>query len=259
MEQEHAAPPILTRDDVRRETRTLRRAVWALAAAWLGTVSFFLLGAAGSPDILRAERLEIVEPDGQLAFVLASSAHPEPATIDGQVIMGGQEEERRTPSFIFFDGAGDEVGGMLFSTGSGEDGPSATRHISLDAYKQDQTVVLAHYQNPAGSLSGLLVSDRPEHSILDALEELGLAPGATRQELQGAIMELPEERRQERLLELFGTSRLFVGSGRQNDAMLSLNDGMGRTRLVIAVPEDGDPYIRILDEDGEVVLELPER
>lgn len=246
-----------------RQTARLRQALWMMGAAWVAFLGWIALAGLVHPvrdshEVLRAERLEIVEPDGRLAFVLANSHHPAPATLDGQVVMGGQEEERRMPTFIFFDGKGDEVGGMLFQTGDGEDGPSAMRHLSLDGYKQDQTVVLAHYQNPNGSLSGLLVSDRPHDlSILDAQRELGVAPGATRQELQAAIMALPEEGRQERLTDLFGVNRLFVGSARNGDAVLSLNDGRGRTRLVVGVPLEGSPYIRILDDDGDVVVELP--
>ena len=63
--------------------------------------------------------------------------------MDGQVIFPSSEEERRgLPSMIFFDGHGDEVGGMLMGVRETPDGYSATRHISLDAYKQDRTVQL---------------------------------------------------------------------------------------------------------------------
>jgi hypothetical protein len=135
-------------DAIRAATQPLRRGLLALGVAWLATVAFVVprLGPAepAIQQVIRAERVEIVEPDGTLAFVLANSQRPEPATIDGQVIMTGQEAERRTPSFIFFDGKGDEVGGMLFRTGPGDG--VASRHLSLDGWKQDQTVVLAHYQ-----------------------------------------------------------------------------------------------------------------
>jgi hypothetical protein len=244
---------------IRSATRPLRVGLWALAAAWLATVAF-MLPRMGPPiqQVIRAERLEIVEPDGTLAFVLANSQRPQAATIDGQVIMTGQEAERRTPSFIFFDGKGDEVGGMMFSTGA--EGPVATRHLSLDGYKQDQTVVLAHYQDARGSSSGLTVSDRPQdRTMFEAMAELGLQPGTTRQQMQQAIMALPTDTRDERLRELFGVQRLFAGSNREDDAMLRLNDGDGRPRIIIAVPKQGAPYIRVLDENGAVVLQLPEQ
>lgn len=247
-------------DPIRAATRPLRLALWGLGCAWLSTVAFIIprLGPQEPPiqDVIRVQRLEIVEPDGKLAFVLANSQRPQAALMDGQVILAGQEEERRNPSFIFFDGKGDEVGGMLFSTG----GPGyATRHLSLDGYKQDQTVVLSHTQNARGASSGLHVSDRPTNrTVLQAFAELGLQPGFTRQQMQAAIAALPEEGRDAKLRELFGMQRVFVGSDYSNVALLRLNDGEGRPRILIGVPATGAPYIRVLDEAGAVVLQLPE-
>ena len=146
---------------------------------------------------------------------------------------------------------------MLFGSSETEDGYSATRHLSLDAYEQDQTVVLHHYQSPSGSNSGLTISDRPAISIVDVLAELGLALGPSRDELNAAIAAMPEEGRETRLRELFGTARAFVGSDVDGTANLTLLDGEGRPRIVIEVPASGAPTIRILDEAGESVLSLP--
>lgn len=236
----------------------LQVAVAVLGLAWLGTVGWIALRPPPTPAVLTVERLEVVEPDGQPAFVLANSERPTPATMDGEVLMAGQEEERSVPSVIFFDGHGDEVGGMLFSNESTEEGFSATRHLSLDGHKQDQTVVLHHYQNSSGAHAGLTVSDRPENlSVTDAMAALGLEPGHTREELNSAIEDVPEEVRSDSLRQLFGVQRLFVGSDRGGDASLELRDGAGRPRIRLSVPAEGDPSIRILDEEGGTVAQLP--
>jgi hypothetical protein len=241
------------------DVRAVKRWLGLLAVSWAASVAWLAFADSAVPDVISVERLEIVEPDGNLAFVLANSQRPAVATIDGQVIMEGQEEERRLPSFVFFDGKGDEVGGMLMGTVQTPDGYSATRHLSLDGYKQDQTVVLRHYQGPNGSSAGLAVSDRPlDLSILDALEELGLEPGSSREELQAAVQAIPEDQRAVRARELFGTQRLFVGSARDRSAMVVLHDGQGRPRIRLVVPDDGEPTIQVLDERGEAVLSLPE-
>jgi len=179
--------------------------------------------------------------------------------MDGRIIMEGQEEERRgVPSFIFFDGKGDEVGGLMTGIITTADGYSATRHLSLDGYKQDQTVVLAHYQDPDGSSAGLRVNDRPlDLSLLDALEQLGLEPGASREQIGAALAALPDTVRAARFRELFGVQRLFLGSTRERNASLVLHDGQGRARIVIEVTEEGNAAIRVLDEDGGTVLRLP--
>lgn len=248
------------RDEVQRQLGRLRTGLVVLALIWVGTLGWLVVRGWSVPAVLAVERLEIVEPDGKLAFVLANSQRPTAATIDGQVIMEGQEEERRgLPSIIFFDGKGDEVGGMLFGVRETPDGYSTVRHLSFDGYKQDQTVVLSHSQDPGGSRSGLTVSDRPlDHSIIDAQIRLGLEPGATRAELMAAIEALPEEGRDARLRELFGVSRLFLGSDRDGQASLVLMDGAGRPRIIIESPREGEPSIRILNEEGATVLRLPE-
>ena len=245
-------------DRLQRQVTLLWAAVAVLALALSGTV-IRNATTTSSPDVLTVERLEIVEPDGSPALVLANSQRPAVATVDGHVLMEGQEEERRgVPSIIFFDGKGDEVGGMLFAVRETPGGYFAVRHLALDANDQDQTVVLAHYQDPEGSTSGLRISDRPAHSLLDSLAQLGLSAGASREQLRAAMEQLPEDGREARLRELFGTDRAFLGSTRGGEARLTLRDGEGRQRIVIEAPRDGEPSIRILDAEGTVVLRLPE-
>ena len=243
----------------RRSLRRLEVAVLGLGFAFAGAVVWIVLAGAPIPTVLAVERLEIVEADGSLAFVLANSERPAAATMGGEILLEGQEEERRgVPSIIFFDGRGDEVGGLLTGVRTTPDGFSATRHLSLDGYRQDQTVVLAHYQDEEGSSSGLHVSDRPHDlSIVDTMTELGLEPGPSREDLQAAIQAIPQGIREARLRELFGAQRLFLGSTRTRSASLVLRDGSGRPRIVIDVPDAGEPSIQVLDEGGDAVLRLP--
>ena len=245
-------------DPLRRQLTFLWGAIAILALALSAAVAW--IATASAPAVLKAERLEIVEADGSLAIVLANSQRPAVVTIDGQVLMAGQEEERRgVPSIIFFDGKGDEVGGMLFGVRETAGGYRAVRHLSLDAYKQDQTVRLMHTQTPNGSTSGLNITDRPVHSQIDALAQLGLPVGASREVIQAAVEALPEDERATRLRELFGgAGRAFLGATPDGEARLTLSDGEGRPRVVIEAPRDGDPTIRILDEEGATVLRLPE-
>lgn len=255
-EPAHSVPsPELSR--LHRQLHHLRLGVAALALVLGGTLVAAVRGPA-PVEVLRAERLEIVEPDGSLAFVLTNSALPQVATIDGVPILAGQAEERRMPHFIFFDGQGDEVGGMTFSNRTTPAGGVATRHLSLDGYKQDQTVVLHHYQDARGTAAGLSVSDRPRTTLPEALAGLGLELGTDRAALNAAIMAIPEEERGARLRELFGgANRVFVGSSRDGAATLLLSDATGRPRIHLGVPAEGAPFIRILDEDGQVLWELP--
>jgi hypothetical protein len=243
---------------LQRQLAFLRRLAFFLTLMWFAALAWIAMRTA-VPPVLSVERLEIVEPDGKPAFVLANSQRPIAATIDGQPTMAGQEEERKgVPSIIFFDGKGDEVGGMLLGARLTAKGYSATRHLSLDGYKQDQTVVLSHYQDPGGSSSGLTISDRPEHSLLDAFRQLGLQPGASREQLTAAIQAIPENQRGTKRRELFGATRAFFGSARSGEARVELRDGQGRVRVVMEAPKTGEPSIRFLDENGGTVLRLPQ-
>ena len=243
---------------LRRQLALLWTAIAVLGLALSATVAWILTTNAAMPEVLSAERLEIVEPDGSLSMVLANSMRPAVATIDGQVLMEGQEEERRgMPSIVFFDGRGDEVGGMMFGVRETADGYSSVRHLSLDAHNQDQAVILHHYQNPEGSTSGLRIVDRPDISMLDALARIGLAAGASREELQAALAAVPEEEREARMQGLSGANRAFLGSNLGGEATLTLRDGQGRARIVIEAPREGEASIRILDEQGEILLRLP--
>lgn len=252
-----AAPTIR---ELERRLKMLTAALIVLAVGLVGAVGWLAYERlAGPPAVLSAERVDIVESDGELAMALSSSGRVPVATMDGQVLMSDQAEERDVPGIILFDGQGDEVGGMLFGVRETDEGFSATRHFSLDGYRQDQTVVLFHYENRDGASAGLRVSDRHEGpGMPEALRELGLELPFSRAELDEAIQALPEDGREQRLRELFGRQRVFLGSNRNDDAELSIRDGQGRVRIRIRAPEEGEAAITILDEDGSVAARLPE-
>ncbi|HET9867610.1 MAG TPA: hypothetical protein VFQ06_09995, partial [Nitrospira sp.] len=100
-------------EGLQRQLTRLRSLVVVFALLWLATVAWLAARAPSIPAVLSVERLEIVEPDGSPAFVMANSQRPTAATINGQVIVEA-EARMGIPSIIFFDGKGDEVGGMLF-------------------------------------------------------------------------------------------------------------------------------------------------
>ena len=249
---------------LQRQLNALRVAMVVLVLGWLGTTvwGFASTGTVSTSKVLTVERLNIVEADGKPAIVLANSQRPIAATQNGKLLLKGQEKERRgAPSITFFDGKGDEVGGMAFDNQKTSGGYEAVRSLSFDGYGQDQTVVLSHYQNPEGSESGLSISNRPTKSMLETQAQLGLEPGSTRKQLEQAIgatlKGLSPQEQETRLQELFGTPRAFFGSNMDGKASLELKDGKGRLRLVLEAPKEGDPVLRFLDEDGKTVLQLP--
>lgn len=241
-----------------RQLAFLRTAVGILAiglivlATWVIRLSGEL--SEFSTSELTVERLNIVEADGQPAFVLANSTRAPMPTIEGQTIKSAGA--RNSPAFIFFDGKGDEVGGLLLINEGDENGYRSVRHLSFDQFGQDQTLVLHHYEQDGRAETGLRIDSRPfDIGLLETLDELELEPSASREELMEAIGSLDEERRKQ----LFGAgTRAYFGSDFAETAMVSLSDGMGRPRLRMAVTEAGEAYLEFLDERGRVTTRIPE-
>lgn len=235
-----------------QRVQRLQAGMVLLALGWLATASYFYLRVPPLPPVLVAQRLDIVEPDGQPAFVLANSQRPAPATLGGKVILADQAQERRgAPSFVFFNGKGDEVGALLVGDQIGKDGVSHQRHLSLDAFQQDQTVVLSHVQDSRGASAGLTVSDRPDFSLKESLGRFGVTPGSSKAALGAALAQLPAGQQAARMREAFGTMRAFVGTTRDGAARLELRDAEGRTRVLIEAPKQGAPSLVLLDEQGQ--------
>jgi hypothetical protein len=247
------------RHPLERRVARLTAAAIGLALLWAGTVLWTVIRNPRIPPVLAVERLEIREPDGELAFALANSARPSVGIMGGEVIMADQAEERRHPNFIFFDGNGDEVGGLMLRTTEGPDGPAVARFMTFDAHDQQETLVLGYTRNARGTTtSGLRIIDHPSGvSLLGALAKLGLEPGFTRAELEEAVAGIPAGERQSRIRELRGITRAVLGSTREGDVALTLHDGDGRPRIVLEVPLHGEAAIRVLDGDGETMLRLP--
>jgi hypothetical protein len=242
-----------------RKVARLTTAFAGLAVLWVLTVGWVALDRSALPAVVSVERLEIREPDGSLAFALANSAHPTVATMDGEVLLADQAAERRHPNFIYFDGNGDEVGGLMLRTVDGPDGPSVSRFMTFDGMDHQEVLVLGHNQGPAGSTTGLRVFQHaPGATLIGGLRDVGAEPGATRAELQAAIAAIPEDERAERMRSLLGITRLELGTSLEGEAGLTLHDAEGRPRIVLETPADGEPSLRFLDENGETVLRLPE-
>ena len=124
-------------DTLRRQMTLLWIVIVVFAFAFSGAVTWLAVTAPSAPDVVRVERLEVVEPDGSLSMVLANSQRPAVATLNRQVLMAGQEEERLgTPSITFFDGKGAEVGGLALGVREQSGSYRAMRHLALDAHNQ---------------------------------------------------------------------------------------------------------------------------
>jgi hypothetical protein len=94
--------------------------------------------------------------------------------------------------------------------------------------------------------------------LLEGLALLDLAAGASREQIGAALEAIPESERASRRRKTFGTTRAFFGAARTGEARLELRDGQGRVRITIDAPADGQPSIRMFDDTGKIIAQLPE-
>lgn len=241
-----------TREELEREIRNTKR--WAAAA----TVGVLVLGvAAFAPqdehrfEEITAERINVVEPDGHRTVVLANSER-----IPG-VVCGGEtygQTREGAGGMIFYDGKGNEVGGMIFSLTEEEDGGwSASRHFSFDRHNGDQTMVLGHYEGPESTFKGLRLVDR--YGDFAPCE----GPKMYQQRRTGDSAAKADA---ERWIEEHGeygedwTNRALLGvHDRTAELLLVGTDGQARIRMI--VDSTNAARLEFLDAEGDVVERLP--
>jgi hypothetical protein len=192
------------------------------------------------------ERINIVEPNGKIDLAISNQKRFPPPVVNGRVM---QRSGEHSPGMIFFNGNGDEQGGMGWN-GATKDGKySAYAGLKFDQYNQDQTVGLVYEDDNGQRVAGLRVWDHPDTPITDIWDKLQaidkMKPGP---EKDAALKRLHEE---------WGSQRVFVGKQDDKSAVLLLADEKGRTRIKIAVDHAGSPSIVFLDESGKDTFSLP--
>lgn len=230
--------------------------LWAMASGLaLVILGFAAFRPAQVPEVLRTERLEIVEPDGRPSMIIANTRRmPGP-------IFGGQELPRElsagrigSAGILFFSPRGDEVGGLTYRLEESADGThTASGSLTFDQYRQDQVVGVQYLDGPDGRSAGLRVWDRSSEIAVEDLVDLLVARRREGPEGEAARARLQEMAAAGDL----GAQRVFVGS-QDRVAALVIRDTHGRPRIRLAVGADDVAILEFLDEDGEVVLRLPE-
>jgi hypothetical protein len=199
------------------QVRWLKLQVICLAAL-LGVL---LLGAATSIqrfDELNVERLNIVDASGKPRLVLANAERMPPP-----ILKGKSFKRAVTPAgIIFFNAAGDEVGGLALTDLQ----PGRVSALAFDYSNADATALVTRI-SPDGkdASAGLVINSRPDESL-----DAGSAArtGVRRIELQN-----------------------------HNDvAELVMMDTKGRPRMRLYVDKNDQPAIEMLDEKGAAVYTL---
>jgi hypothetical protein len=193
-----------------------------------------------------AQRINILEPNGKIDLAISNKKFFPAPILNGKVMERSVEVG---PGMIFFNGEGEEQGGLIWNGGSKDGKYSAGAGLLFDQYKQDQTVGFAYDDENGKRSAGLTVWDHPEYPLTDiwdksqVIKKMGPGP-----EKDQAMKDLRKE---------WGSQRVFVGKQPDKSAVLLLSDAKGNTRLKIEVDAGGDPKLVFLDEKGNVIYTLP--
>jgi len=240
---------------IRRELRLLK-----LYAALMTLLFGALTIAAFQQDSERqrfaeidVERINVVEPDGNLRMVISNRARSIGPIYKGQPFgyPGGTR-----PGIIFFNDEGTENGGLTFQGRRRADGTfTASSHFAFDQFEQDQVLVLNYTDNNGTKRMGLMVGERANVHIFDFVQArdsiMRMPAGAARDEALRALT-APRDG-----VPLYAP-RVYVGRDTDRTALVTLSDPTGRPRLRIQVDSAGDPVIEFLDADGRVTTRLPD-
>jgi hypothetical protein len=191
------------------------------------------------------ERINVREPNGQLVMVAASSKRmPDP------VVNGKSWKTERPAGLLFFNGLGDENGGLVFGAVEGKGQYGAYQGFSFDKYKQAQAMALVYNDHSGKYRAGLQIWDRPEkplNEILSRQEEIAKMPDGEAKAV--AARKLQEEN--------FSPTRVYVGKNAEKESEVTLFDAAGKARIKMSVTADGTPKLDFLDAAGKVTYSLP--
>ena len=238
-------------EQLTRQMKLLRRYVAVLTAILIGCIVAIIFLARrtgdstrnGNFDVLTAQRINIVEPDGRLALVISDHANQHPGRIDGKDIPARD----RPAGLIYFNEEGDECGGFLWNGNKKENGMTLT----ADQYKNDQIMAL-DYEDDHGAtpsrMYGFRLWDRSDSFTLG--KELAYSDSLQRLHDTAAYHAGFEILRKRGLV---GVDRLFLGRTKDGSTGLFLRDDKGVPRLRIYVSKQNEPVIETLNEKGEMV------
>jgi hypothetical protein len=197
---------------------------------------------------IEVQRINLTEPDGTLRLIISNKA------LAPGIIIKGQDHPhptRKTAGMIFFNEEGTENGGLTFDGDKSQNGTErSSGHLSFDRYEQDQVLKIESNQEGRKRETGLKLIDQPEYPIQELLAIMDRTSNLPPRERDAEI---------EKFMQLHGSphTRLSLYRTSEGGVELKMKDPEGRDRLVLEVTADGTPALRLLDQRGNVLAQLP--
>jgi hypothetical protein len=206
-----------------------------------------------APAVLTVERINIVDSTGRLALVLSNAPRLPGAMFHGHEYPREFVGRGHSAGLIFFNEAGDEVGGLIYEGARRDSTYHAFGHFSFDQWQQNQVVAMQYQDDGRARSAGVRVWDRPTVMPLEA--QFALAQQVLTTPAGSARDSLNRERARIRDL-VQGAPRLFLGS-EDRSAKLELRDPQGRVRARLVVDSLGAARLVFMDEAGRITAMYP--
>jgi hypothetical protein len=203
------------------------------------------------------ERINVVEPDGRPALVIANTRlMPGPIWKGKELPKHLSQGRAGSAGLLFVDAQGNEVGGLAYRATVSDTGYAAHGILTFDQHNQDQVVGLHYFDRGTNRSAGLSVWDRSTRvSIGDVTALFEARRNATttpaRDSAQRRIDEIARSGG-------FGAHRVFIGS-EDRTAGLRIMDTAGRERIRILVDSTSVARLEVLDENAKVIYSIPSR
>lgn len=220
-----------------------------LTAAFAITVfSGFATSRKTTFDEIDVRRINIVEPDGTLRMVISDKAAFPGSFINGKEIP---RADRQATGMLFLNDEGTEMGGLIYGGLKDKSGTiQSNGHLSFDQYMQDQVFSIDAGQEGSKHFSLISIADRGDYPITEAFEASKRIEALPPEQQQAEWKKFEESHPGD-------ASRIVLGRANDASVVLKMRDRQGRDRLLMQVAADGSPIIKLLNEEGKVVSQLP--
>jgi len=209
------------------------------------------------------ERINIVEADGTLKMAIHNSERITKGI--GKVKRSG---EGTISGILFYNQEGYEAGGLVFDGKEVNGVRNAGVSLTMDGYRQDQTIALQHYEEKDSLTSyyrdGLRINSRPDRD--DVREEYGFyklkypdkfgdenAPKLSKEKLDSIEMSLARQNKVSTQRIYLGSKRGDLGEGWFDESGLYIKNKYGKDMIRIYVDEQNIPKFEVLDSLGQTV------
>ncbi|MGD0755149.1 MAG: hypothetical protein ABR927_08830 [Bacteroidales bacterium] len=206
-------------------------------------------------DEISVKRINILESNGMPRLVISNKELSPDVLSYGKTfgIPGGNR-----PGIIFYNDEGTENGGLTFmgKTDSISGKYAATGHFSFDQYNQNQVLYLQYADENGERTTGLYIDDWHEKPLFPQWRSLyksaqNMPEGADKIAKLNQLMEPTKGNPAY-------AHRVFIGKGSNKAAMINLSDKEGKTRIQLIVDSLGTAKLIFLDQNGNIVCNLPE-